>query len=318
MIGVLLANLGTPNAPTPSAVRHYLAEFLSDPRVVEIPKWLWQPILHAVVLRTRPQKSAKLYQKIWLSEGSPLLIYSQRLAKKLQQYLQQNNNQQIIVELGMRYGEPSMASALTKLKEQKTDSLIVLPLYPQYAAATTASTFDVLTQTLKTQRYLPELHFIRQYYDNADYISAIANSIRQQKFPNDFLLFSFHGLPKRSIAQGDPYHKQCLTTAKLIADKLQLGVEQWTTVFQSRFGRTEWLQPYCDQTLRELPRQGKRNVTVVCPGFPVDCLETLEEIALQNRDIFLQAGGESFNYIPALNDADEQVKMLAELIKRRI
>lgn len=314
MIGILLTNLGTPVSPASTDIRRYLAEFLSDPRVVEIPALIWQPILHGLVLRTRPKKTAKLYQKIWRSEGSPLLIYSVNLAQKLQQQLQSNYDKDITVELGMRYGKPSIAQALEKLKQKNIDKLIILPLYPQYSATTTASTFDAVMRVLKTWRYLSEFHFIQQYYDNADYLSAIVTSIQKQNNNKNFLLFSFHGLPKRSIALGDPYHQQCLKTAELIAKKLALTKEQWTVAFQSRFGRAEWLQPYCDQTLRELPKRGIKNVSVVCPGFSVDCLETLEEIAMQNRDVFLQAGGENFNYIPALNDGDEQVKMLANLM----
>jgi protoporphyrin/coproporphyrin ferrochelatase len=315
MIGVLLANLGTPTQATTTAVRRYLAEFLADPRIVEISKLIWLPILHGLVLRTRPQKSAKLYQKIWLPEGSPLLIYSQRLAKKLQLKLQQNHGGEVAIELGMRYGQPSIASALEKLKQKNIKKLIILPLYPQYSATTTASTFDAVAKTLKDWRYLPELHFIQQYYSESNYTNAVANSIKQHKPENNVLLFSFHGLPKRNTDLGDPYQQQCLTTAQTIAEKLQLPNDKWMTVFQSRFGRAEWLQPYCDQTLKELPKRGIKNISVVCPGFSVDCLETLEEIAQQNREIFLRAGGESFNYIPALNDNDEQINLLSELIR---
>jgi protoporphyrin/coproporphyrin ferrochelatase len=313
MIGVLLTNLGTPEQATTAAVRRYLAEFLADPRVVEIPKFIWRPILHGIVLRTRPKKSAALYKKIWLPEGSPLLIYSQRLTQNLQQYLY---NQNIIVELGMRYGTPSIATALEKLKQKNISSLIVLPLYPQYAAATTASTFDAVTKVLKTWRYIPKLNFIQEYYTDVSYISAVADSIKKYKPIDHFLLFSFHGLPKRSITLGDPYQQQCLATAQLIAEQLQLNSDQWQVAFQSRFGRTEWLQPYCDQTLRELPKRGIKHVSVVCPGFAVDCLETLEEIAQQNRAIFLQAGGKSFNYIPALNDTDKHINLLADLVTK--
>jgi ferrochelatase len=313
MIGVLLTNLGTPSAPTPRALKKYLAEFLSDPRVVEIPKLLWQLILHAIVLPLRPKKSAKLYQKIWRPEGSPLLINSQRLTEKLQNALPQEYK----VVLGMRYGKPSIAEALNELKKHPLTSLIILPLYPQYSSTTTASTFDAVAAVLKTWRVIPEVHFISSYYDNENYISALANSVRSQNI-KDYLLFSFHGLPQRFIDKGDPYQEQCFTSARLVAEKLQLPKEKWGVVFQSRFGKAKWIQPYCDVTLKKMPAQGYKNISILCPGFAVDCLETLEEIAIQNRQLFLGADGESFNYIPALNDSNEQVEMLAAILKKII
>lgn len=309
--GILLTNLGTPSAPTAKAVRKYLAEFLWDPRVVEIPRPLWWLILHGVVLRIRPKKSAKLYQQIWTATGSPLLVNSQRLADKLQKQL----GDKFKVALGMRYGEPSIASALEQLRQHKVDRVVVLPLYPQYSAATTASTFDAIAAVLKKWRYVPELNFMQQYFDHPDYIAAIADSIRQQYKSDSHLLFSFHGLPKRCTDLGDPYQQQCQTTAQLVAAQLQLSSDKYSVVFQSRFGAAEWIKPYCDETLRNLPKQGIKNVTVVCPGFAVDCLETLEEIAQQNREIFLQAGGENFHYIPALNDSAAHVVMLAKRLQ---
>lgn len=308
--GILLANLGTPSAPTRKAVRKYLAEFLWDPRVVEIPRPLWWFILHGIVLRVRPKKSAKLYQQIWTAEGSPLLVYSQRLAVALQRQLQDK----AIVVLGMRYGEPSIENALNQLHEQRVDRIIVLPLYPQYSATTTASIFDAVAAAFKKWRYLPKLDFIQQYFDQPDYIQAITDSICQQYNPEHHLIFSFHGLPQRCVELGDPYQQQCQKTAELIAANLQLSKANYSVVFQSRFGAAEWLKPYCDVTLRELPKKGIKQVSVVCPGFAVDCLETLEEIAQQNREIFLQAGGEEFTYIPALNDSVAQVDILKKLI----
>ncbi len=316
-IGVLLTNLGTPSAPTPNAVRRYLAEFLWDPRVVEIPRPLWWLILHGIILRTRPHRSAKLYQKIWTDQGSPLLANSHRLAGAVQQQIDLRSEISFKIALGMRYGEPSIADALNNLRQQEIDRLLILPLYPQYSAATTASTFDAVSKTLQTWRRIPEITMISQYHVKPDYIAAIAASIQQQRTQISephHLLFSFHGLPQRFVDAGDPYQQQCHATVQKIAEKLQLSKEQWSIAFQSRFGKAQWLQPYCDKTLERLPAEGKKNVAVICPGFAVDCLETLEEIAMQNRDIFLAAGGENFHYIPALNHSAAHVDMLTQLI----
>ena len=313
-IGVLLINLGTPGAPTAPALRRYLAEFLSDPRVIEIPSFIWKPLLHGIVLRVRPQRSAALYKKIWTDEGSPLLVYSQKLTTALQKELSEQN---IKIALGMRYGNPSIAQGLEQLKEAGCEKIIVLPLYPQYSAATTGTAFDAIAKTLQKWRIVPELYFINQYFDQPNYINAIVESIRQhwqQQGKQSFLLFSFHGLPKRCSQLGDPYEQQCRLTARLITEQLNLAPEQWQVAFQSRFGRAEWLQPYCDATLRELPKRGIDAVDVICPGFAVDCLETLEEINQQNREIFLQASGKSFNYIPALNATPQQIKVLRALV----
>lgn len=313
MIGILVTNLGTPASPTASALRKYLAEFLWDPRVVEIPRPLWWLILHGIVLRVRPKKSAQLYQKIWTPEGSPLLANSQKLVNQLNLQLTSLSTEFKVV-LGMRYGNPSIAAALAELKQHDVKQIIVLPLFPQYSAATTASTFDAITETVKNWRYIPSIKFISHYFDHASYIDAMAENIRAQHNSKHHLLFSFHGLPKRCIELGDPYQQQCQTTAKLIAEKLQLPPEQYSVAFQSRFGYAEWLQPYCDETLRSLPKQGIKRISVVCPGFAVDCLETLEEIAQQNREIFLNAGGETFHYISALNDTDTHAEFLTQLI----
>lgn len=321
--GILLTNLGTPAAPTTKAVRKYLAEFLWDPRVVEIPRPVWWLILHGIVLRVRPKKSAKLYQAIWMEEGSPLLIYSQRLAENLQIKLNASHglsdrDETHTVRLGMRYGQPSIENALNELRDHKVDRVIVLPLYPQYSAATTASTFDAIAKTLKKWRYIPQIKFIQQYFNHPEYITAVANSIAEQKRSNSHLVFSFHGLPKRCVDLGDPYQQQSHATAELIAAKLRLSKKDYSVVFQSRFGAAEWLKPYCDETLRSMPKQGIKDVTLVCPGFAVDCLETLEEIAQQNRETFLEAGGEKFSYIPALNDAQQHTELLVSLINNEI
>jgi len=314
-IGILITNLGTPDAPTTSALRRYLNEFLGDPRVVEIPRPLWWLILHGIVLRIRPKRSAALYQKIWTAEGSPLLLNSQNLVKALQQLLPAEDFK---VVLGMRYGQPSIKEALSVLRQSGCERIIILPLFPQYSAATTASTFDAIADALKTWRVIPELKMITHYFANAFYISALVESIKQHwqlHGEQDLLLFSFHGLPQRCIDLGDPYQQQCLTTAQLVAEHLQLPQAKWSVVFQSRFGYAQWLKPYCADTLQTLPGKGIKSVSVICPGFAVDCLETLEEINQLNRELFLKAGGEKFFYIPALNDSVVQVDLLAEIIK---
>lgn len=315
-VGVLLTNLGTPDAPTPAALRRYLAEFLWDPRVVEAPRWLWRLALHGVILRIRPARSAHAYQKIWTEQGSPLLAISRRQAEAVKQALQARFNGR--VALGMRYGTPSIREALEQLRAADVRRILVFPLYPQYSASTTASTFDAVAQVLKTWRWLPELRMINHYHDDTGYISAVANSIRdawRNRPPAERLMFSFHGLPKRYLLQGDPYHCECHKTARLIAEQLNLPEDRWQVAFQSRFGREEWLKPYADHTLQEWAKAGVKSVDVVCPGFSADCLETLEEVAMQNRNIFLNAGGECYHYIPALNDRPEHIKALVHLIE---
>ncbi|HWQ93945.1 MAG TPA: ferrochelatase [Gammaproteobacteria bacterium] len=316
--GVLLTNLGTPDAPTPAALRRYLAEFLWDPRVVEAPRWLWWLALHGVILRIRPARSAHAYQKIWTAQGSPLLANSRSQAEAVKQALQARFDGRVVVALGMRYGTPSIREALEQLRAAQVRRILVFPLYPQYSASTTASTFDAVSQVLKTWRWLPELRMINHYHDDTGYISAVANSIREawrNRPPAERLMFSFHGLPKRYLLQGDPYHCECHKTARLIAEQLNLPEDRWQVAFQSRFGREEWLKPYADHTLQEWAKAGVKSADVVCPGFSADCLETLEEVAMQNRDIFLNAGGESYHYIPALNDHPEHIKALVHLIE---
>lgn len=311
-IGVLLSNLGTPDAPSTPAVRKYLREFLSDPHVVELPRFLWLPILYGIILPFRSPKSAKLYQKIWMSEGSPLLVYMKKLSQKLASRLQKKD---IIISMGMRYGSPSLESALEKLRG--VDKIIVLPLYPQYSVSTTESTADKIVEILKSWPVQPDLNIISHYYNNDKYISALAESIKKN-LKTGKLLFSFHGLPQSFVDKGDPYEMQCRTTASLVAKKLNLPDDQWFISFQSRLGKAKWLMPYTNMTLQEWGVAHIDSVTVVCPGFSVDCLETLEEINIQNREIFLNAGGKNFQYVPALNDSEVHIEMLAALIEQNI
>lgn len=320
-IGILFVNIGTPSQPTIPEVRKYLAEFLADPRVVMLPRFLWLPILHGLVLRTRPRRSARAYQKIWTEDGSPLLVISKqkvaKLAEKLHSEPDNQINNKFFVSLGMRYGTPSIADGLRALRDNNCQRIIVFSAYPQYSSATTASTLDAVGNELRHWKKIPELRFINSYYDNAHYIDALAMYVKQawqQQPPNEHLLFSFHGLPQEFIDAGDPYRDQCYATTKLLAKKLQLNDSQWTVAFQSRLGPTAWLKPYCDETLRNMPSQGIKKLDVICPGFSSDCLETLEEMAMQNKDMFMRAGGEQFRYIPALNAHDEHISALAKII----
>ena len=313
-IGVLITNLGTPQACTPAGVRRYLREFLWDPRVVEMPRLPWWLILHLAVLTTRPRKSAKAYQKIWYEDGSPLLVISRRQQRKLQRVL---GSDSIPVGLAMRYGSPSMADAIAGLQDAGVRKLLVLPLYPQYCAATTGSTFDALSAALARRRRVPAVRFINHYHDHPGYINALADGVRsyrQTHGASEVLLMSFHGIPKASAEAGDPYPAECHLTAQLLAEALELEERQWRVSFQSRFGPKEWLQPYTDHTLAELARGGTRSVQVVCPGFSADCLETLEEIAIQNRAGFVAAGGTHYGAIPCLNDSDAHIRALADII----
>lgn len=318
--GILLVNLGTPEAPTASAVRRYLDEFLSDPRVVDKPRWLWWLILHGIILRIRPHKAAHAYRQIWTEQGSPLLTISQQQTNKLQGFLDLKQDN-ISVALGMRYGKPSIKQALDSLKQDNVSKIIILPLYPQYSATTTASIFDAAAKALESWRFLPNIEFINHYHDKPQYIKALADSIRvswRQQAQPEKLLLSFHGLPKTYLAAGDPYFCECQKTARLLAEELELNHEQWAISFQSRMGVEQWLTPYTDKTLLQWAEQGIKNVHVVCPGFSADCLETLEEINMQNRKIFMDAGGENYHYIPALNDSDGHIEMMASLVKPQI
>ncbi len=312
--GVLLVNLGTPDAPTPAALRRYLGEFLRDPRVVEVPRPLWWLILHGVILRIRPRRSAASYADVWTEDGSPLLIHTLEQRDRLREAL----GDDILIEAGMRYGNPSLGAALDRLCEQGARNLLVLPLYPQYSGATTASTFDALAEDFRRRRWLPGLRFITHYHDYDPFIRACCDAIRHYQNEHglpDRLVLSYHGVPRRYLDQGDPYFCQCHKTSRLIAAGLGWPEERVITSFQSRFGREEWLKPYTDETLKALPAQGVSHVQVFCPGFAADCLETLEEIAVENRDYFLAAGGERFGYIPALNADDTHIAALAALIR---
>ena len=303
-LGVVLVNLGTPESPTPDAVRRYLAEFLSDPRVVEIPRLIWKVILHGIILRVRPKKSAHAYASVWTDKGSPLMAISQALTQKVQEQLTHSVPGPVSVELAMRYGEPAIGAVLSKLQQQGMERLLVLPLYPQYSGATTGSVADAVFASLGRWRWVPELRVMGAYHDDPRYIRALADSIRSYRETNgtgDKLLISFHGMPRATQTAGDPYYCHCHKTARLVAEELGLDEAQWEMAFQSRFGRATWLQPYVVQRLEALPSEGVRHLTVVCPGFSSDCLETLEEIAMQGRDTFMAAGGERFDYIPALN-----------------
>ncbi len=318
---VLLTNLGTPSAPTSSALRVYLREFLSDPRVVEIPRLLWMIILHGVVLRVRPAKSAKLYQTIWTEQGSPLLTLSNQLKHKVEEQLQSAGHEDLLVEMAMRYGQPSIADALNKFREQDIDKLIVLPLYPQYAGPTTASTFDAVVDKLKQWRWVPSLHFINGYYDNPSYINALANTINEHIALHgkpDKLVLSYHGMPQYFLESGDPYYCFCKKTTELLIAQLGLSEDDYLMTFQSRFGKAQWLQPYTDQSLIELAKAEHKHVAVISPAFSVDCLETLEELEHENRAIFLDAGGQTYHYIAALNDRDDHCLAISELIKQQI
>ena len=311
-IGVLITNLGTPDEPTPKALKVYLREFLSDVRVVEPPppRLIWKLILNLIILNIRPKRSAKAYSSVWgtFGEGSPLLDISVLQRDLLRKYLGEGYQ----VEMGMRYGNPSINHALELFKDCK--KIIVLPLYPQYSAATTGSTFDALVNHLKTKRVIPSIEFISNYYEHPLYINAVVDSIKEHLKEDDFLLFSYHGIPKRYFNNGDIYGCHCCKTTNIIANKLKLSSERFMMTFQSRFGREEWMKPYTDKTLQSLAKKGIKKVKVVCPGFSADCLETIEEINEENRQYFLDAGGESYDYIPALNTRDDHIKALASII----
>ncbi len=315
--GILLTNLGTPDAPTPLALRRYLGEFLADPRITEMPRWLWWLILHGIILRIRPRRSARNYQKIWTESGSPLLNISQAQTQALQQAIKAHFAGPMMIALGMRYGNPSIATGLEQLRQANARRILILPLYPQYSASTTGSTFDAVADVLKHWRWLPDVRFVSHYHDHPAYIRALTIQIKnywaEHGSPNK-LLFSYHGIPKRFFLAGDPYHCECYKTARLVAEQLDLSEEKWQVVFQSRFGREEWLKPYTDHTLVVLGKAGMKRVDVICPGFAADCLETLEEIDHTNRQLFLQTGGQEFHYMPALNDNIEHIQALLELI----
>ncbi len=316
-IGILLTNVGTPDAPTAAAVRRYLRQFLSDRRVIDLPRAIWLPILYLVVLPLRPRRSARAYASIWTNEGSPLLCIMQDLATALASALRLQSTNPIEVAVGMGYGNPSMSHALEQLRAAGCSRLVVLPLFPQYSSPTTGSAFDAVARALASCRQVPEMRTIFGYHDQGRYIEALARSVREfweQHGAADRLLISFHGLPKRYDAAGDPYRGQCEQTGARLATALDLDANRFGLAYQSRFGREEWLQPYTDPTLQEWARKGLGSADVICPGFAVDCLETLEEIAIRSRQAFLQSGGQRLRYIPALNDRSDHVAALVETI----
>lgn len=317
-IGILLVNLGTPDRPDQAAVRRYLKEFLWDPRVVEMARPLWWLALNLVILNTRPKRSAAAYAKVWTAQGSPLLVISEQQQAALQQALS-DTDMPIRVALGMRYGNPSITAALAELRDAGARKILVLPLYPQYSATTTASIFDAVTAELRTWRWLPELRFVNHYPDDPHYIAALADSVRRYRSEHgdaERLLMSFHGIPQEYFDKGDPYFCECHKTGRLLAAELGLADDAWQISFQSRLGPKQWLQPYTDKTLEQLAGAGVKSVQVICPGFSADCLETLEEVAMENREVFLHAGGERYAYIPCLNDAPLHIEALANLVRR--
>ena len=313
---ILLINLGTPEAPTPQAVKAYLKEFLSDPYVVEIPKPLWWLILNLFILPTRSKDSAKRYEQVWTKEGSPLKVHTEKQYKFVLGYLRERGRNDIVVDYAMRYGNPSLRSKLEELKKKGCTRILLLPLYPQYARSSTATALDAATAALAKLDYRPDVRSVKSFHDHRGYIAALAKSVndfRMQTGRPDKLVMSFHGVPQYTIARGDPYQEQCLATGRLLAKELNLGEQQYVVCFQSRFGRAEWIKPYTSEVLTELGKQGVGRVDVICPGFVSDCLETLEEIALEGKQTFLEAGGKEYNYIPCLNERHEWLNALTDI-----
>jgi ferrochelatase len=319
--GILLVNLGTPEAPTPQAVRPYLEEFLSDPRVVEIPKAIWWLILNGVVLNTRPKKSAAKYATVWLPEGSPLRVHTVKQTVQLQGFLGERTKTPFVVDYAMRYGNPSIPSVLRRLKEQNCQRILIVPMYPQYAASSTGTAFDAVFRELLQMRNVPALRTIKNFHDDPGYIKALANNINDYWMKNgrpEKLVMSFHGLPQFSLDKGDPYHCECHKTGRLLAQELGLKLEQYFLSFQSRFGKAEWLKPYTTATLKELGKKKTKRVDVVCPGFVADCLETLEEIAQEGKEDFQHAGGGEYHYIPCLNERNDWMHALTDLVMKNL
>lgn len=316
-VGILLVNLGTPDAPTAAAVRPYLKEFLSDPRVVEISRPIWWLILNGIILNVRPKKSAAKYASVWMKEGSPLRVYTEKQAKLLQDYLSDRTKAPFVVEYAMSYGNPSIESVMQKLKAQNCQRILVVPMYPQYASSSTGTVFDLVFRAIQKMRSAPAIRTIRNYHDNPGYIKALANSVNDYWMKHgrpEKLVMSFHGVPQFSLDKGDFYHCECHKTGRLLAEQLDLKSSQYTVCFQSRFGKAEWIKPYTTATLLELGKQKTKRVDVICPAFVADCLETLEEIAMEGKEDFQQAGGGEYNYIPCLNERDDWIQALTELV----
>jgi ferrochelatase len=315
--GVLLTNLGSPEQADAASVRRFLRQFLSDPRVVEIPRLVWLIILHGIILRVRPAKSAKLYAKIWTDKGSPLTVITGAQTEKMAEQLKKQYGDDVIVTSAMRYGKPSIAQRLQEFQASGVRNIVVLPLYPQYAAPTTGSTFDAVASELKRWRWVPSLHFISSYHDHPLYIQALASSIQthiEKHGKPDKLILSYHGMPQLFLERGDPYYCFCHKTTRLLKEKLGWSEDDYTMTFQSRFGKAQWLKPYTEQTLAELAQQGLKHIAIISPAFSADCLETLEELEHENREVFIQAGGEQYHYIAALNDQDEHISALLDLV----
>ncbi len=320
-VGVLLAQLGTPEAPTPRALRPYLQQFLSDPRVIELPRLFWWLILHAFVLTRRPRASAELYANVWTAEGSPLLVISRRITEAVSRRLRSDLGTPTRVALGMTYGQPSIPSALRQLRAAGCRRLLIFPLYSRYSSSGTGAVFDAVMRELMTWRWVPEVRTLQGYHDEPAYIRALAGTVRErwsEEGEPDLLVTSYHGIPRRYFLSGDPYHCQCHKTSRLLAEELDLPAERHRLTFQSRLGREPWLTPYTDVALEALARSGTRKVDVICPGFSIDCLETLDEVDRELREIFLKAGGEQFRYIPCLNDRPDQIDLFTELIRRNL
>jgi ferrochelatase len=319
--GILLVNLGTPDAPTAQAVRPYLKQFLGDPRVVEIPRLVWWLILNGIILNVRPKKSAAKYASVWLKEGSPLRVYTERQANLLQGYLGERTRAPVVVDYAMTYGQPSIPDVLRKLKAQNCQRILVVPLFPQYAASSTAPVFDQVFGEMQKMRNMPAIRTIKHFHDHPGYIKSLAANINEywMKYGRpEKLLMSFHGVPQYTLDKGDPYHCECHKTGRLVAEELGLTREQYTVSFQSRFGKAEWIKPYTTATLLELGRQKTRRVDVVCPGFVGDCLETLEEIAMEGREDFQHAGGGEYHYIPCVNDRSDWIHALTDLVTENL
>lgn len=320
-IGVVLVNLGTPEAPTASALRPYLKQFLSDPRVVEIPRLVWWLILNGIILNTRPAKSAAKYASVWMPEGSPLRVHTERQAKLLAGYLTEAGYRDLEVTWAMRYGAPSIPDTMNALRAKGCNRILVLPAYPQYSSSTTGSVMDEVAHCLRHWRNQPEIRYVRSFHDDPAYIGALAQSVREHWRANgegEKLVISFHGVPRRTLQLGDPYHCECHKTARLLAEALNLPADRMVVTFQSRFGKAEWLQPYTQPTLESLAANGTGRVDVICPGFVSDCLETLEEIGMECRDAFLSRKGKSFHYIPCLNERHDWITALSTLVRRNL
>ena len=319
-IGILITNLGTPDSPTSKDLKKYLNEFLMDRRVVDLPRIFWVPLLKLIILNVRPRKSAKIYKAIWTDDGSPLLSFSKSILNELTSNFKEIDPD-ITLEIGMRYGNPSIKNALNNFKEKTISKILVLPLYPQAGSPTTTSTFDAINDHIKNQSWVPNIRFVSGYHDNDDYIGCLSKSIKKSFSKHgkpDKLIFSYHGMPERYLHEGDPYFCFCHKTTRLVAEKLSLESNLYEMAFQSRFGYEKWLQPYIDDMIPNLVNEGVRHLQIISPGFSVDCLETLEEINIQYRELFLEKGGEKFEYIPCLNDGDDHMKMIQSIINDNI